>query len=47
MTHERTYRAALSEDDAIENITKKKKKKWKKELVDVFVGMINETKRNN
>ena len=47
MTHERTYRAALSEDDAIENITKESGKKWKKELVDVFVGMINETKRNN
>lgn len=47
MTHERAYRPALSDDAALECIKQDSGKKWKKELVDEFVGMINATKRNN
>ena len=47
MTHERTYRPALSEDKALESIQQDSGRKWKKELVDEFVGMINATKRKN
>ena len=47
MTHERAYRPALSEDKALESIQQDSGRKWKKELVDEFVGMINATKRKN
>lgn len=47
MTQNRAYRPAMSEDEALDVIKQDSDKKWKKELVDEFVGMINETKRQN